>query len=65
MTIEDKATHYQIYLLTIWTEPGRDLEAPAVWRFGLKNPRTGQQRGFANLTALVTALLEEIANKEK
>jgi hypothetical protein len=65
MTDKSKAPHYRIYLLTIWEERGRGKQATAEWRFSLKNPHTGQQRAFASLTALATALLEEIARSNK
>ena len=54
---------YRIYLLTIWQERDRTNQ-PLSWRFGLHDPNSGRKRGFANLTALVTALLEEIANTQ-
>jgi len=61
MPLKSKAPYYRIYLLTIWEERGRGKQDLAAWRFCLKDPQNGQQRGFANLTALVTALLEEVA----
>lgn len=60
MTNKIKPLHYRIYLLTIWAEPGRENEASHMWRFCLKDPRTGQQRGFANLTELIIALHTEL-----
>jgi hypothetical protein len=56
MTGKAKPLPYRIYLLTIWAERGQDHEAPFMWRFSLKDPRTGRQHGFANLTELVIAL---------
>jgi hypothetical protein len=64
MTIHPKASPYRIYLLTLWAERGEQAEAPAVWRCSLKDPQTGQQRAFATLTALVAALVEEMARIE-
>lgn len=61
MNTNPKASPYRIYLLTLWAEQGPHLQTPPVWRFSLKDPRTGQQQAYANLTALVTALVEEIA----
>jgi hypothetical protein len=60
--MSDKARplHYRIYLLTIWAERGREHEASRMWRFSLKDPRTGQQQGFANLTELIIALHTEL-----
>lgn len=65
MTNNSKVPHYRIYLLTIWEERGRGKQATAEWRFSLKNPHTGHQRAFASFTALVAALLEEIARSNK
>lgn len=63
--MKDKAPYYRNYLLTIWAERGRTTPETVTYRFSLKDPRTNHQRGFANLTALVTALLEEIIKAEE
>jgi len=55
---------YRSYLLTWWEERTRDPNLPAVRRFSLEDPRTGQRRGFADLAALVAALEDEIAGAE-
>jgi hypothetical protein len=55
---------YRIYLLTVWEERDRTNQIPLAWRFSLQDPNSGRKRGFANLTALVTALLEEIAHTQ-
>ena len=60
MTGRTKPLHYRIYLLTIWAEQGREHEASRMWRFSLKDPRTGQCQGFANLTELIIALHTEL-----
>ena len=60
MTGKTKSTHYRIFLLTTWLEPGEDHEASQMWRFCLKDPRSGQQHGFANLTELIVALHTEL-----
>ena len=65
MNLNPKASPYRIYLLTLWAERGPYAEAPAVWRFSLKDPHTGQQHGFASLTALVAALVEQLARLEE
>lgn len=65
MTINPKASPYRIYLLTLWSEREEKAEAPAIWRCSLKDPQTGQQRAFATLTALVAALVEEMARIER
>ena len=64
MTERTKPPHYRIYLLTIWLEQGRDHEASLMWRFCLKDPRSGQQRAFANLTELITALHTELIDNQ-
>jgi hypothetical protein len=46
-------------LLTLWEERDQDVDVPAVWRFRLEDPRTGQQRGFASLEALMAELRRE------
>lgn len=60
MTEKIKPSHYRIYLLTTWLEQGRDDEASHMWRFCLKDPRSGRQRAFANLTELIVALHTEL-----
>lgn len=64
MSFNPKASPYHIYLLTLWAERTEKAESPSVWRFSLKDPQTGQQRTFANLTMLVAALVEEMARIE-
>lgn len=56
MAQDTSAPPHRIYLLTIWEERSRDLEAPVQWRFSLEHPATGQRQGFASLEALVAAL---------
>jgi hypothetical protein len=53
------------YLLTLWEERGRDPGALGVWRFRLEDPRTGKQRGFATLEALVAALEREMSATDR
>lgn len=64
MTDITKSPHYRIYLLTVWLEQGRDHEASQMWRFCLKEPRSGRQRAFANLTELIVALHAELIENE-
>ena len=59
------APFYRNYLLTIWAERGRTTPETVIYRFSLKDPRTSHHRCFANLTALVTALLEEVIKAEE
>jgi hypothetical protein len=56
---------YRALLLTLCEEPGRERNLPRVWRFRLEDPRTGQQRGFASLEALVEALRQVMADAEE
>lgn len=58
------ATRYRTFLLTLWAERSQDRDSP-VWRFRLEDPRTGQQRGFANLAALVDGLKQEMIQSEE
>jgi len=55
--IQRQPLRYQSYLLRCWEERDADL---TLWRFSLEDPRTGQRRGFANLTELVIALHMEL-----
>jgi len=64
MVIQNQASAYRIYLLTIWAERGRSPDTPTVWHFSLADPRSGQRHGFANPAALITALHQEIAQIE-
>jgi hypothetical protein len=56
---------YRAFLLTLCEEPSREGIAQPVWRFRLEDPRTGQQRGFASLEALVGALRQVMADAEE
>jgi hypothetical protein len=56
-----KPPRYRTYLLTMWEERSQDPALPAVWRFRLEDPHSGQQRGFADVEALVAALEGEMA----
>jgi hypothetical protein len=56
----DKPPHYRSYVLTVWEERSHDPRAPPVWRCSLRDPRTGRQRGFASLQALVAVLEREM-----
>ena len=49
---------YLSYLLRLWqTESGGE----GVWRASLEDPRTGERKGFANLTDLFTFLEQEVS----
>jgi hypothetical protein len=58
-------TRYRTFLLTLWEERSQDRDSPQVWRFRLEDPRTGQQRGFASLEALVDALKQEMGHRDE
>jgi hypothetical protein len=55
---------YRTYLLAAWEERSRNPGVPAVWRFSLLDPGTGQRRGFASLEELVGTLKQELAIEE-
>jgi hypothetical protein len=53
---------YHSYLLRFWEVRGK-VELPAVWRFSLTDPHTGERQGFADLETLVAFLQDRIAGK--
>ncbi len=59
MCIIRNPPRYRAFLLILWEERSQDGDAQ-VWRLRLEDPRTGQQRGFASLEALVEALKQEM-----
>lgn len=63
MPVFNKPPRYRTYLLTFWEERSQDPAIPAVWRFRLEDPRTGQRQGLANLEALVVALEREMTSE--
>jgi hypothetical protein len=65
MSFFNTPPHYHTFLLTLWEERNEDPDLPGAWRFRLEDPRTGQQRGFANLEALVAALEQEMVDGDK
>jgi hypothetical protein len=56
--MDKKSPYYRIYLLTIWQEHNRRPPELITWRFRLEDPRSGQQRVFADAATLMTALRE-------
>ena len=64
MAIFDKPPRYRSYVLTFWEERSRDPDTPAVWRFSLQDPRTGQRRGFASLEEVMDFLRTELVGYE-
>jgi hypothetical protein len=54
--------HYRTFLLTLWEERNQDANSPAVWRFHLEDPRTGQRQGFASLAELISFLQAQLVD---
>jgi hypothetical protein len=48
--------YYRIYLLTVWQERTRGPPQRITWRFCLEDPRSGQQRLFADAASFMAAL---------
>ena len=61
MNILGETPRYRAYLLRCWAEHGPSAPAPAVWRYSLEDPHTGERRGFADLAALLAFLRAELA----
>lgn len=55
---------YQVYVLRLWQEQSDSPEHPAIWRFVLEEPKTGQQRGFTSFAALMDFLEMELQRGE-
>ena len=53
-----KSLDYRIFLLTVWRERSRSPPEMNPWRFRLEDPRSGQQRVFADAATLMNALHE-------
>jgi hypothetical protein len=60
MVYFERPPRYRSFLITMWQERSRNPDVPAVWRFRMEDPHTGQQRGFVDFNALVAALQREI-----
>ena len=56
--MDKKSPYYRIYLLTVWQEHNHSPPELIIWRFRLEDPRSGQQRVFADAATLMTALRE-------
>ncbi|MBU0496064.1 MAG: hypothetical protein KKA73_18045 [Chloroflexi bacterium] len=52
----DRQPRYQAYMLRFWETRGSCADCPAVWRFSLEDPHTGERRGFADLKGLLAFL---------
>jgi hypothetical protein len=53
-----KSPYYRIYLLTVWQEHTGSPPELITWRFRLEDPRSGDQRVFADAATLMNALRE-------
>jgi hypothetical protein len=60
MSQVNEPPRYHTLLLTLWEERNHDPDLPAVWRFRLEDPRTGQKRGFVSLDGLMVALEQQM-----
>jgi hypothetical protein len=56
--MDTKPPYYRIYLLTVWQEHNGSPPEMITWRFRLEDPRSGQQRVFADAATLMNALRE-------
>jgi hypothetical protein len=56
--MDKKSPYYRIYLLTVWQEHSCSPPERITWRFRLEDPRSGQQRVFADAATLMNALRE-------
>jgi hypothetical protein len=54
---------YSTFLLTLWEERNEDPNSPAVWRFRLEDPRTGQRQGFASLAEVISFLQAQLVEE--
>jgi hypothetical protein len=64
MPIFNKPLRYHSYLLRFWEDRSQSAADPAVWRFSLEDPRTGERQGFATVQALLTFLLSQTDTDE-
>ena len=55
---DQRASHYTIYLLTVWFDSMENASDPANWRFRLENSRTKESKGFVGLAMLVKGVTE-------
>ena len=56
--MDKKSPYYRIYLSTVWQEHTGSAPEMITWRFRLEDPRSGQQRVFADAATLMIALHE-------
>ena len=55
----------QTYVLRLWQEQAASTDHPAIWRFMLTDPRTGQRRGFDEIESLISFLQTQIEANNK
>jgi hypothetical protein len=48
------------YVLRLYQEQAASADYPAVWRFMLIDPRTGQRRGFDQMASLMAFLQKQM-----
>jgi hypothetical protein len=58
------SARHRVYLLTVWREEGDGRSGSSGLRFSLKDPRTGERRGFASLEALAAALASTVTEHD-
>ena len=62
----DTLSRYRSFLLRCWQEQDRSqISRSQIWRFSLEDTRSGKQRGFASLEALMTYLQTALASEEE
>jgi hypothetical protein len=54
--IESRSSRYRAYMLRFWQVRDHLSEGPAVWRFSLEDPLTGERRCFADVHNLAAFL---------
>lgn len=50
---------YQSYMLRCWEVCSQTPNQPAIWRFSLEDPQTGEKIGFADFASLIAFLQAE------
>jgi hypothetical protein len=63
--VRDKPPRYRSYLLRMWEARGERPDEPPTWRFRMQDARTGAQRAFPDLEALVAFLRDEMERDTK
>jgi len=55
---------YQSYMLRCAETRGDDTDHPAIWRFSLQDPQSGEKQYFADLESLIAFLENAFSNSE-